>query len=460
MRFSGKPLAVLCVLASLFLVACGGDSDSDPTSTPGSSITGVASPSAEATTSPSATPSPGTTAVPGRTSVPPGTGAPLAAPDGARILDRVRYLTETIGPRPAGSSGEQAAIDYITAQLESFGYTVEVREFSIATQSSREAMLTIASPEQRTIASLPLSLSSAGFASGQLVAAGIGRPGDFPAAVAGNIALIERGELTFGEKARNAADAGAVAVVIYNNEPGHFLGDLDSESDLPVVSITKEAGEDLVALLGAGAVMAEVSVGELSTGTSRNIVALPPSGVCDTITGGHYDTVPPSPGANDNGSGTATVIEIAGVIAGNDAMANNCFVLFGAEENGLLGSRAYVAAMTDAERQRLKFMLNFDMFGFGEEELLVLGSSELQDDAAAIAAELGIDVSLSGGPGSVAGSDHASFISAGFPVLFFNRWPDPQWHQPGDIVSGRIDAGVLESAALIGVGMLELANGG
>jgi subtilisin family serine protease len=66
---------------------------------------------------------------------------------------------------------------------------------------------------------------------------------DFPAAVSGNIALIERGVTTFKEKTTKAQNAGAVGVVIYNNESGNFSGTLgDAGSWVPVVSISREDG--------------------------------------------------------------------------------------------------------------------------------------------------------------------------------------------------------------------------
>lgn len=60
--------------------------------------------------------------------------------------------------------------------------------------------------------------------------------------VAGKIALIERGEITFTEKAKNALKAGAKAVIIYNNMNGSFIGNLEEEVDIPVAAITKKEG--------------------------------------------------------------------------------------------------------------------------------------------------------------------------------------------------------------------------
>lgn len=89
--------------------------------------------------------------------------------------------------------------------------------------------------------------------SGLTSAAGLTRPvydcgrgqnaGSFPSAVSGNIALIERGDSTFNEKTTQARNAGAAAVVIYNNEPGNFSGTLGNAGNwIPVVSLSREDG--------------------------------------------------------------------------------------------------------------------------------------------------------------------------------------------------------------------------
>ena len=75
----------------------------------------------------------------------------------------------------------------------------------------------------------------------------LGYPGDFPSGVNSNIALIERGEIYFAEKAANAKDAGAVGVIMYNNEPGNISGTLGDPGDwIPVISISQEDGQDLI----------------------------------------------------------------------------------------------------------------------------------------------------------------------------------------------------------------------
>lgn len=117
---------------------------------------------------------------------------------------------------------------------------------------NRARSMTLTDSTLGTIEASILLFSPRGALQGEWVACGIGRPEDFPSNVAGRIALIQRGELPFAEKAKNAKAAGAVAVVIYNNESGPFNGQLaDDGFEYPVtVGISKEDGE---ALLAAGA---------------------------------------------------------------------------------------------------------------------------------------------------------------------------------------------------------------
>lgn len=78
----------------------------------------------------------------------------------------------------------------------------------------------------------------------ELVYGGIGKIEELKNAN-GKIALIQRGRLTFTEKARNALSAGAKGVLIYNNTEGHFNGTLEKPLPIPVGSISKAEGESI-----------------------------------------------------------------------------------------------------------------------------------------------------------------------------------------------------------------------
>ncbi|HVT02382.1 MAG TPA: S8 family serine peptidase [Thermoanaerobaculia bacterium] len=93
----------------------------------------------------------------------------------------------------------------------------------------------------------PLTYSPVSDFEGPFVSSGLGYPADFTGSVIGKIALIRRGELTFGEKAQNAMRAGAKAVVIYNNVPGPFNGTLGGVDRWPLtVGISMDDGLALI----------------------------------------------------------------------------------------------------------------------------------------------------------------------------------------------------------------------
>jgi Zn-dependent M28 family amino/carboxypeptidase len=79
-------------------------------------------------------------------------------------------------------------------------------------------------------------------------------------------------------------------------------------------------------------------------GPYRNVVAIPPKHTADglVLVGAHYDSVPGTPGADDNASGVAALLECARLVANSDRCASTCFVAFNREEDGLLGSTDFV----------------------------------------------------------------------------------------------------------------------
>ncbi len=427
-------------LLAAFLIACGDAPDEPPSQASAPTVT------LEATAPPTPTATP----------------APPPVPDGQRILGHVRHLSQTIGPRPAGTSREQTAADYLSEQLRAFGYEVQQQEFGTGAQVARESALAVRGGGRppRSVPTVPFEFSGSAKVQAPLVPAGNGLPQEFSAGSRGAIALVARGRLTFVEIVANAIAAGADGAIIFNNQPGTFFGTLARDVPIPVVAIAQNEGETLLGSLNAGATLeAELAVNTLSAATSRNVIARPPGAACETVSGGHYDSVPVAPGASDNASGTAAVIEMAGILARSGHMGSHCFVLFGAEEIGLVGSRAYVNSLSAAERGRIKAMLNFDMVGVGDVGWLLIGTPELQQRAARLAGDLGIAPVRIGSLPVMTSSDHASFINAGLPAVMFHRTNDPLLHTPEDVLD-RVRPELLEQAARLGLALLEsLASG-
>jgi aminopeptidase YwaD len=425
--------AFLLLLALAALTACGGGKSVVPTP--------ILPPAATA-------PAPTAAAAPEA-----GSFVGEAEPSGELAFQHVEALAVDIGPRPAGSDAEREAARYIADELRSYGYVVEEQTFGFTSESSRDASLEITAPEQQELAAGAFTGSAAGQATGPLVYAGLGRPEEFPeGGLQGGVALLRRGELYFADKVSNAVEAGAGAVVIFNNQPALFEGSLGAEGAIPVVSISGEDGERLVAMAQRGPVDVSVDVGPVTEQVSRNVIGRPASGRCETVSGGHFDSVPQAPGGSDNASGTATVLELARTVAANHLPGDNCFVLFGAEELGLYGSEHFVQSLDEADRQDLRAMLNFDMTGVGESWELI-GSPELVTEAEQAATVAGIQAEPSEQP-SGAGSDHQSFLSAGIPAIWFFRVTDNLLHTPQD-TADRVQPENMEEAVTMGLLLLE-----
>ena len=343
----------------------------------------------------------------------------------------VADLVRELGPRESATEEELAAAEHLASTLEDFGYAVELQSFTIQQLSRELSGLEIAAPLPRAIDINFLFQTVTGEVSGNLVSVGLAGDGDFPeGGVEGQIALARRGVITFEEKVTRAAEAGAVAVVIYNNLPGNFQGVLSNPASIPAVSISQDDGLEIEELLSTGAVEAAVSVIEELL-SSRNVVAEKAGpGNAVVVLGAHYDTVPNIAGANDNASGTAVLLTVAAELAEEELPFTVRFIAFGSEELGLRGSRHYVASLTGTALESIRAMFNFDALGSGV-RLGVLGTGQLTDLALAQGQALDIDLRVSGGLQG-ASSDHQSFVDASIPVMMFLSEDFSRIHTPAD----------------------------
>ncbi len=357
----------------------------------------------------------------------------LVSPSSHSIRESVYALAEQIGPRPAGSAAEKEAATYLQRRLEGFGYLVSQQEFSFPRFVDNGSQATYL-PDNEVIVGNALTYSVSGIVSGEVRFVGIGRESEIVGVdLRGRIALFQRGELRFSDKVERAVRAGAIGVIIYNNRSGRLLGVLREPSTVPVLGISQEDGERLVQVLKSGSVSLRLSVStETQTHTSQNVIARPADLAADyVLVGGHYDSVSIGPGANDNASGSAAVVELARVISSRPALRRSvAFALFGAEELGLIGS-TYMASNLPFDRPPVA-MLNFDMVGVGTGLSIGPGSEAgrpLSDIALRKALALGAPASRFD-PGR--GSDHAPFADLGLPTVMFYWQPDENHHTPAD----------------------------
>jgi len=189
---------------------------------------------------------------------------------------------------------------------------------------------------------------------------------DFSSFPSGLIAVVARGQCDFSTKVDNAVAAGAIGVVIYNYETqGVLSGTLGSGKSVPVFGVSHELAQGWIAS-SPTPVLKMVADTEVTTTETQNIIAESPYGSSSSIivVGSHLDSVPAGPGINDNGSGSASNLEMA--LSYNMSNFENPnkvrFVWFGAEELGLLGSEYYVSQLIESgDIKNIACNLNFDM---------------------------------------------------------------------------------------------------
>jgi Zn-dependent M28 family amino/carboxypeptidase len=296
--------------------------------------------------------------------------------------------------RASGTPGYDESADYVAERLESAGYSVtrQVFDYELFIENSDPVLdptdpdLPAYTPDEDF---LTMDYSGSGDVEAQLQAVGpiiIPPTGgsasgclaaDFANFEAGNIALIQRGTCTFRQKVENAEDAGAAGVVIFNegnvvpddDRVGLIFGTLDPpQVGIPVVGTTFAVGEELYNSLQAGPVTLRLAVdATVEQRTTENVIADTTTGRADrtVVVGAHLDSVTEGPGINDNGSGSATILEVAEEMSEPGIQPRNRvrFAFWGAEESGLIGSEYYVSHLTKRELKDIAVNLNFDMVG-------------------------------------------------------------------------------------------------
>lgn len=302
-------------------------------------------------------------------------------------LQAFQDIADEHGDRAAGREGYAASVDYVVGQLEAAGYTPEVQEFDFPYFEENSELIRV-DPQPTTWVHgqdfLRNQFDSGipeGTATGTLVPVDLVEPfpadgsstsgcddADWTGFPEGGIALVQRGTCGFAQKALMAEAAGAAAVIISNDGREGLVGMIGDATGLtiPAVFVISSVGEDLAGTPGA-TVTVTVDY-QTETRTAYNVFAetghKPGKGNAnDTVVmaGAHLDSVQDGAGINDNGSGSAALLEVAIQMQKVKPVNNVRFAWWGAEEEGLLGSEHYVANLTPEEVENIALYLNFDM---------------------------------------------------------------------------------------------------
>jgi Zn-dependent M28 family amino/carboxypeptidase len=423
-------------------------------------------------------------------------GSAKAAEEGA--FGHLRALQDIAsangGNRAAGTAGYDRSAEYVAEKLREAGYAVRFEAFDFPFFEERTPpVLIVNAPDgqQPAAAAAFHTLNNSGTAdvTAHLRAVHLdldgGPPrastsgceaGDLAGFERGAIALIRRGTCTFQTKVENAVAAGAVGVIIMNEgtqgRGAAFSGQLSKLAAVPVVGVSYEYGRSLETAARGGAAVRLAVDAVAGMRTTRNVVADSAGDGNGTLTivGAHLDSVPAGPGINDNGSGSAVVLETALQLP-REARRGLRFGFWGAEEIGLVGSRHHVEALPEDERRRVALYINLDMVGspnFVRSVQRSTASGELPEIARR---ELLADFNEHNLPvqersGGRYGTDDASFAEKGIATVGLytgadrpkseadarlfggtaGRPNDPCYHQACDTVDN-INRGVLDENA-------------
>jgi Zn-dependent M28 family amino/carboxypeptidase len=397
-------------------------------------------------------------------------------PDG--VLEHLEALQEIAddngGNRASGLPGYEASVDYVVEQLRSAGYDPQVQEFVFDYFEENSELIRV-SPQPRTFINETDFLRNTfdsgtpeGTATGVLVPVDLVinpsgpansstsgcEAADFAGFPAGGIALVQRGTCGFNVKVLNAQAAGASAVIVMNEgQPGrtgllNMIGDATGLT-IPAVFTTFEAGQNLASTPGATVtVTVEFTADERTT---WNVIAETEHGNDDNVVmaGAHLDGVQDGAGINDNGSGSAALLETAIQMAKVKPTNTVRFAWWGAEESGLLGSEHYVGELSEEEADDIALYLNFDMvaspnymFGIYDGDnsggtapagFIPPGSAQIEDLFEQFYTQRGEPFQDSEFSGR---SDYGPFIAIGIPA--------------GGLFTGAEDAKTVAEAALYG----------
>lgn len=388
-----------------------------------------------------------------------------------RIYQHIEHLSAV--PRIAGTDAEYQAVQYIKKQLESYGYKTEIQEFTYVGYSDPLTVNLSVEGYSGELKPRSFSYTIDGNVTGELIYAGLGTKSELENIdLSGKIALIQRGSINFQEKVLNAAEKGALAVIIYNNVEGAVNGTLGGAHDnyVPAVSITKAEGEALVTELEGGQTLtANVLVEGSFSGeqTSHNVIAIKSPTNKKKATGNiiaigaHHDSVALAPGANDNASGTAVTLELARVFKNLPTNTEVHFLTYGAEELGLIGSDYYVNSLPQDKLNRIVGYFNLDMVGSRDAGDLVLNTVDGNPNFVTdLAQASSLRLNGSATPYQEGGrSDHVPFHEAGIPSASFIHSPtEPWYHTPEDSIDKISKEKLLDVAEIVGSAVYDYAK--
>jgi hypothetical protein len=374
-----------------------------------------------------------------------------------RLTERLEEIVG-LGNRFAGTEGEQQCRRFLFTELTELGLS-DVREESFPYLAYERTATSCVADDALAMSCAPLQYTADTVAEGEAVYLGAARPEDVQAAEARGLRLegkvvVAHSYFTF-LVAPFFADRGIAALVNVGDTPDGLVGNFTAQLyppplsspwegrvlPFPGVTIEAAAAQRLLSLMTLGRVRVRVEHrARYVEKEAANIVAAIPGGSeseRDVVVGAHYDTQLEGPGASDNSTGLAALLQFAESWRSMRPRRTITLVAFAVEEEGLWGSYNYCVARRD-ELDRTVAMVNLDAMGlpFPGTRVLVVDRA-LAGFARNATAETGWIAENELEASRLPAADYAPFIDAGVPGCWVWRYPPqhPYYHSAGDILA-------------------------
>lgn len=404
-----------------------------------------------------------------------------------KALEHVKQLAK-IGDRFAGTSGDTEALGYVTKVFQELGLQIDKTEINILSFQEMESSFIINKPikkEFKVSAAIFSPATPPEGLTGELIFLNEGEEEDYKGKdVEGKIIILrERSfhslKFWMGKYSRLAKIHGALGIILIHAMPWPYRCSLEIgnsnvknrfyKEQVPVVTISSTDGLDLLYQLGKGKTVGTLKVKTEVKQTSSYIVR-------GTLVGSKFPDERVSviahrdngisPGANDNASGTATMLNIAEALHRYKPKRSLEFISSTAEEGATEGAWQYVEAHKD-EMKHIKALFNIDMIATGGTLNLVdtgiwpdtpplNHSRELNKFVEKIAYELGYSLGhMTAGWGV---SESGRFIERGVPSIWFWKPDDPYYHSEFDSPE-RIESNIMKVVGdIVAISMWRIAN--
>jgi len=342
-------------------------------------------------------------------------------------------LCDEYGSRWPGSGMDKASCEYMAEKLKSYGLDdVHLEKFTIPGWIRGSSSLKIITPKSKEIDCIALPMSCEGVVEAELVYLGAGPIEDYEKRrdeIEGKIVMVNSGNprgmkryLHRSEKYMRSVLAGAVGWIFMNHYPAYGPPTGGINPIIPAVGVSYEDGMTLVRLLernGKVKLRLETRCKNLDVETYNVVADLKGTANSEEwlVYGAHYEGHDIAVGALDDATGAAVVMELARTLVKERAHLkhNIRFILFGAEEIGLYGSRAYCEAHPGFMK-KIRLMINFDAAGrAGRQGFCLHDWPEMEPLFEEIINEIGLDLPLWSQVGPY--SDHWPFLLKGVATV-------------------------------------------